>query len=471
MFLEDFAISHRGIARAARVMYGEDTDKIPGPKPEWIKKIFEKARRAAYMSDMEYGNCKWPDKHMALLEYIMRSNYMPSEKAAIKLARSVYNVRRLDIPRTLTYTNPQVVGRSNVVQDYPQIYGDLLALTKDFNVTTSQRHSRISFTTRGDIKLTDRMGRLHNLGKYVIVLDRSSSWRSYRVLSVDGKRHFNESHCCHPHVRLGKMCEGDASRALNGFRDANALYEFIHTIKTALSTYNPDSPHASLETWTGHSCIFCEYVSTNEANVISCASCGVSACHGCVVRCQTCNRRVCPHCRPKETRAVRDIRSNGWSTAECCACCRSVCSGCRNLYHNGLLSCPMNCSESGYCGDCTTDKLVWFPRSESEGPVHPGYMEEWEEGVRLGELELPNKMCKNCAVLFTECCRKIMDISRPDNFNRMFDSNAGCASSFATDDPGQSQLGSIYDRAISILPEMGRKAAHYIGRGDEVLQR
>ena len=446
-------LSHKQMSKAARAMYGESIDRGSGAKPAWIKEIFEDARKAAFISDSEYGCCKWPDRHLALVEYIMRSSYMPSQSTAIKLAREIYNVRHLNIPPGLSYpsTGPSTGPTRLFCQDYPQLYADLLALSKEFDISSSTGCGSMSFTTKDDIKLTDELGRVRNMGRYSIVFPRSKEWRNYRIVSPSGQAHHIKRHLCHPHVERSKLCEGDASRPLNTFHSANALYEFVCTIRTTLSTYNPSSPYARLGSWSGVVCQFCENtVSEGLTNgeLRKCDSCEVGVCNECNFRCPTCDSFVCPICKPREA------FFSGDDTRNCCASCRSTCPGCRKSYHKAYLSlCKMKCTNSGYCRSCLTHEfsswegtginLDWLENDDNKkfGLFWPGYPLPYHA----------SPSCRNCALVYTVICRQIMDVVYPGSIADMLNSGLGCPSSYSDNRQSDSHLDNTYANTLDTI--------------------
>jgi len=73
-----------------------------------------------------------------------------------------------------------------------------------------------------------------------------------KILGFSEVNYNNNNDYYHPHVSSsGSLCMGDGEAANQLFWEKKELFTLIHQqIISILSTYNPDSPYAKLETWT-----------------------------------------------------------------------------------------------------------------------------------------------------------------------------------------------------------------------------
>jgi hypothetical protein len=159
----------------------------------------------------------------------------------------------------------------------------------------------------------------------------------YRIIALDPNPAGCNTDVTHPHVSSEILCEGDGHVAIRSAIEQGRFCDFFTLVVNILHTYNPESPHVSLDEWEGVSCYdcgcivpeeeryYCEYCDRDYCPECStyCQKCENTICLGCAYECPSCNEPVCHNC-----------------TAKCKECEQRFCEDC--LTEEGLCE---NCQE------------------------------------------------------------------------------------------------------------------------------
>ncbi len=213
--------------------------------------------------------------------------------------------------------------------DAAEIYEELIALQQEFeDCEVNLRRGTLSVVTE-PVVLEDI-----DLGPFRIVLN----WKAgpelvpsspYTVEAISPRCPDDQSNITHPHVMRNRLCEGEATCAVQQALRAGRLTDFFQIINQVLHTYNRGSPYAPLSDWDGTECHACgahvsddsSYCPVCEAQVCDdcsscCPHCETSACESCLQCCGHCDSEFCPGC------------------AKVCRECEAVfCPDCLNPHH------------------------------------------------------------------------------------------------------------------------------------------
>lgn len=169
-------------------------------------------------------------------------------------------------------------------------------------------------------------------------LESPGSRDLYGIEALEPNPAAPDSGVTHPHVSLGRLCEGDASAPIRVALQQGRICDFFMLVRSVLQTYNPHSPYVSLNNWESQPCYDCGY-GMNDDNRYYCESCQNDFCDECIRSCRCCDRSICqgclvecPHCQEP-----------------CCHRCMDVCAACRQP------SCP-SCLEDDLCPTCKEEQ-------------------------------------------------------------------------------------------------------------------
>lgn len=238
--------------------------------------------------------------------------------------------------------DPPVPGLAAWADDLRQLGDEFGGLAVDWRAKT------LAVVT-GPVTLRDV-----GLGPFAVTLTwetaaRSPGAASFRVTARDPRPAAGKPDTPHPHVQDDRLCPGDAAEALAAsLRDGRLADSFL-LVRSVLTTYNPRSAFAPLESWNGSTCSECDRVVVQDDRFScegcdadlcdecsgSCAVCSATRCGECLDRCPVCEDRCCPGCLTP-TASDRAV----------CPGCRATCPACRAAVPADELD-----GETGRCPD------------------------------------------------------------------------------------------------------------------------
>jgi hypothetical protein len=217
-------------------------------------------------------------------------------------------------------------GEALKVLSLREIHNELRALRSEFDDVEFDFKSKQIRVTTEPIELEGLY-----LGPFTIQLDLTR-WNQdipgrYRVIAGDPQPSRRNSEVTHPHVCGEQLCEGDGHTPIRQALSAGRLYDFFTVVANVLRTYNPSSPHVSIEKWDGASCQGCgESVSDDER--MRCHRCEAESCADCSSWCSMCEYDHCQDCMSQ------CMGCKEWFCRDCITSCEScstdMCSNCLN---------------------------------------------------------------------------------------------------------------------------------------------
>ncbi len=215
-----------------------------------------------------------------------------------------------------------------------EIYEELSALRQEFEVCeVNLREGTLSVVTES-IVLEDI-----DLGPFRIVLN----WKAgpdpalaspYLVQAISPCRPDGHSDITHPHVMRDRLCEGDATFALQQALRAGRLTDFFQIINQVLHTYNSGSPYARLGEWDGTACHACGAHISDDSSY--CSGCEAQVCDDCSSCCPHCDTSACESC----------LQCCGHCDSMFCRECAEVCGECERVF------CPNCLNPNDLCPEC-----------------------------------------------------------------------------------------------------------------------
>ncbi len=127
----------------------------------------------------------------------------------------------------------------------------------------------------------------------------------FDILALDPNPAGCNSEVTHPHVRGEALCAGDATVPLHQALVQGRLADAFCLVRAVLNTYNPHSPHVSIQDWNGVRCPDCEDL-VNEDELFTCEPCGRQACSGCMSSCDICGQYTCRSCLERDRVSHQD---------------------------------------------------------------------------------------------------------------------------------------------------------------------
>jgi len=96
-----------------------------------------------------------------------------------------------------------------------------------------------------------------HLGAFRLSISWDNIFESLRVGALNPNPAAGDESVIHPHVKDNELCPGEAAGPmLSALVDAR-LADFFTIVRRTLETYNPRSPHVSLENWDSAGCENC----------------------------------------------------------------------------------------------------------------------------------------------------------------------------------------------------------------------
>lgn len=148
---------------------------------------------------------------------------------------------------------------------------------------------------------------------------------AYRVIAIDPQRPNTDASVTHPHVQDHKVCEGEASAAIQQALTDGRICDFFVLVRSVLQTYNPASAYVMLEQWDGVYCGECGDT-VGRDDCFYCTGCDADRCGDCIVYCTACDDPFCGNCVGSCTLCDSAICCD--CTRTCPGCSDSVCAGC-----------------------------------------------------------------------------------------------------------------------------------------------
>lgn len=180
-------------------------------------------------------------------------------------------------------------------------------------------------------------------------LERSKDVHAFDVVALDPNPADSNESVTHPHVCDEQLCPGRASLPLANALVQGRIADAFCLIRSVLTHYNSESPHVSLDAWSGREChdccgslpgdsYYCEdcgydYCADCTTN---CAKCEATSCRDCLTGCFVCQERYCSNCVTLTS-----------SQHRCCAACIEPCARCKKPFAKTELS-----PRKRYCADC-----------------------------------------------------------------------------------------------------------------------
>ncbi|QDT66721.1 hypothetical protein [Calycomorphotria hydatis] len=249
------------------------------------------------------------------------------------LRSSLLNLsRRLEV---LAFNWDQQRKGSPQVSTLSEIYRDLVALEAEFPEVRCDLAARTISVMTEPITLDDI-----ELGPFEIRLNWNAlsdiNRSPYKVIALEPNPANRSSLITHPHVQNGVLCEGEGHLVIQSALQEGRLFDFFTIVVHVLRTYNPDSPHVSLESWDGISCgdcgclieeediYSCEFCSLVNCDMCTgcCHVCDAHACNSCLNECEECHSACCHHCQTRCTTCKRRCCSDCLDMEERCSLCQ-----------------------------------------------------------------------------------------------------------------------------------------------------
>jgi hypothetical protein len=223
-------------------------------------------------------------------------------------------------------------GRFSPPQTTREVFGDLVALSDEFEGVTIDRSTQTLSVMTEPIVLEEI-----ELGPFEIRLhwDRIGDRRPYEVVAREPNPAGESSDTTHPHVRGDQLCEGDGRAAIDRALRAGRLLDFFQIVSRILDTYNSGSAYVSLSHWNGSPCADCGD-SVCDDDQYACDRCGDLLCRDCLTSCVRCDA-ICCHCCTNYCRTCEE---------SICSRCQQTCARCQRPVCNSCLS------EAGLCEEC-----------------------------------------------------------------------------------------------------------------------
>lgn len=256
----------------------------------------------------------------------------------------IQDARRIDVEKTTTsWTLGRFVRKVFRLRDFTHM------LSNPNNVI--RKHARMShhdilhsiliLAGRDDVEfeLTKHNQEIHIPVKLFCLQDRNHEDHEFDGLTINFTvdrdslgvtvtgPDYADSGYCHPHVgSFGHICLGDAREVVETGLMAGDVLAIFDIVESLLHTYNPGSPHFSLETVYGTPCHECGDT-VDEDDQYYCENCAEYFCRNCALVCACGRRTLCTNC------------------SSTCSCCGSTTCG----------HCGHTCSECGdnVCGECS----------------------------------------------------------------------------------------------------------------------
>ncbi|QDT63610.1 hypothetical protein [Calycomorphotria hydatis] len=212
------------------------------------------------------------------------------------------------------------------------LYHDLVALEAEFAEVRCDLAARTVSVVTEPITLGDI-----ELGPFEIRLNWNAlsdiNRSPYKVIALEPNPANRSSLITHPHVQNGVLCEGEGHLVIQSALQEGRLFDFFTIVANVLRTYNPGSPHVSLESWDGISCGDCGCL-TDEEDISACEFCGLVTCDMCTGCCQGCDTCACSSC-------LNDCEE---CHAACCHHCQVPCGTCERSCCSDCLDAEERCS-------------------------------------------------------------------------------------------------------------------------------
>jgi hypothetical protein len=153
----------------------------------------------------------------------------------------------------------------------------------------------------------------------------------YGVVALDPHPATCDEAVTHPHVSGERLCEGEASAAIESALMNGRICDFFQLVNAVLTNYNPSSPYVALADWEGRPCYGCGHtMGTDDTHWCShcendfcdecvsyCRRCDETACGGCLEECSACGEPVCPSCKTTCPDCARLICRNCLDEKQC----------------------------------------------------------------------------------------------------------------------------------------------------------
>jgi len=215
------------------------------------------------------------------------------------------------------------------------IYAELAQIALEFGEPKFDLDKRTLSVITGPITLEGVA-----LGPFEIRLSidcLSSHFREspYRVIALDPNPASRNEEVTHPHVSSESLCEGDGHVAIRSAIEQGRFCDFFTLVVNILQTYNPDSPHISLDDWSGVSCYDCGCSMADDERYY-CEHCDQDYCPNCSTCCQICDTTICLGCAYNCPSCNEPV----------CRNCTAICEDCEGTFCKDCLN------EEGICQNC-----------------------------------------------------------------------------------------------------------------------
>jgi hypothetical protein len=248
---------------------------------------------------------------------------------------------REQVYRTAEHLRRQLEGLINEVRragpsplpSLREIYEELAGLENEFEQVQLDLRRRVISVVTEPIELESvHLGRFEIALEYQRLLEGTAA---YEVSSVDETSASADDSVCHPHVRDGCLCEGEAHGPIRAALGSGRMLDFFLVVARTLATYNRDSAFVRLEEWNGVPCADCGYRMAGDDHY-SCQACDCDLCCDCGSGCTRCGQINCNEC----TERCQNCRD------ACCRGCISSCDSCGENYCE-------NCLDARLCSTCS----------------------------------------------------------------------------------------------------------------------
>jgi hypothetical protein len=160
----------------------------------------------------------------------------------------------------------------------------------------------------------------------------------YKAIALEPNPAGANEEVTHPHVSSERLCEGDGHMPIQVAIRQGRIFDFFTLVVNILNTYNPSSPHISIDDWEGISCHDCGRNMSRDETYY-CEDCDNDYCESCSSYCRVCDETTCLGCG-----------------GECSTCGEFICPSCsRKCAQCGAALCK-NCIDENLCPNCVEER-------------------------------------------------------------------------------------------------------------------
>jgi len=219
------------------------------------------------------------------------------------------------------------------------IFADLDQIEQEFGELNFDLNEKTISVITNPIELDEIPFGPFEIKLFIDEIGKLYSNSPYKVIALEPNPAATDCNVTHPHVSHEKLCEGDGVTTIRAALEQGRLTDFFTMVKNILTTYNPDSPYVSLDSWEGIACYDCGYIVSGD-ECYYCEDCERDYCSSCSTYCQLCDTTICLGC-----------------SYECPACGQPVCRHCTAVCLECEETLCKDCvDEDGLCRNCQEER-------------------------------------------------------------------------------------------------------------------